>query len=128
LAFHGGPGGLYDQLLDAPDLADAVFQVCLRTVTLPPQGGPDEGPVDGLPGHYWRRVVSRSEATAMTAGTFHQEDDSHAPWNYLVVYREATEAEARDAHCSNSAIFVVGVYYLGELSRRLQQLGLLETQ
>lgn len=120
VTFSRASGGLIDQLSDSPHIAEDVFRIALRTLHLPPISGPDEGSLDGIPGHYWRRVVSRADAAAMAAGTHAYEDDPRASWNYILVYRAASDQESAEAGCVNApGIFLVGVYYSGELIRHI---------
>lgn len=115
------PGRAYSRLRDLPyELCVDAFIVAFGILhATPRENHPHEGFVEGSGELCWRRMIKPGVDTSDPDGEDNVELD---PWNYLLVYRRATEAERAMSDCSDSdltTLVVEDIFHISELTGRL---------
>lgn len=100
-------------------IAERAMIIAIATVRLPPRSDLDEGTIDSTQGVFYRRAVSRSDAALMARDAFVGEDDARGAWNFYLIYRRASETEARAAECLDPdipAVHVLRIVHVADLA------------
>ncbi len=114
------PGRAWDRLRDLPrHVRHCAFAVAWTVMQAPTRSGdPNEGPILDDSGRFWRRIVLPSQRYT------EEEDTREAAWNYVIVYRRATNSEHAQGDCSDhrwaKTFVVLDIWHVDEMTLPLQ--------